>query len=112
VDEGATVIKNNFAALAVSSEPRFARDAPRLQLQVTGIIETSLPVGIGPTSLLETGTGSLTVAESPGDLVRSANDYVRALAVIPIDPAHDALVDRLVAERVVGTAKKRSLLRR
>lgn len=51
-------------------------------------------------------------ADAPGDLVRSANAYVRALAVIPIDPEHDALVDRLVADRVVGTAKKRSLVRR
>jgi hypothetical protein len=102
-----------IAALALSlSEPRIVRDEQRVQLRVTGVIETPLPMGIAPSWQLDAGTGSLKVADSPGDLVRSVDTYVRTVAVIPVDPDHDALADRLVAERVAGTAKKRSLPRR
>lgn len=47
-----------------------------------------------------------------GDLAREAAGYTRALAVIEIDPAAEAEIDRLVEERVQGTRVKRPLLRK
>ncbi|MDH5671172.1 MAG: hypothetical protein OEZ06_03430 [Myxococcales bacterium] len=107
------MIEAGAVAFALSlSEPEMARDDERIHLHVTASTETPLPVGLAPTALLDAGTGSLKLADSPGDLVRSASTYLQALAVLPINPDDDALVDRLVADRVVGTAKKRALQRR
>jgi hypothetical protein len=113
MDGGATVIDAGAFAIALTLyRTELARDEERLNVHMTGSTETPLPVGLAPTALLDAGTGSLTLAQAPGDLVRSASSYLHSLAVLPIDPEHDALVDRLVAKHVAGTSKKRPLSRR
>lgn len=84
----------------------------RVHLRVTGATETPLPAGLAPTALFEVGTGSLGMATEPGDVVRSAGRYLAAMAALPISAEDQAMVDELISERVVGTAKKRPLRRR
>jgi hypothetical protein len=75
----------------------------------TGESETPLPTDVPPTALLDLGTGSAHVESGAAELVRTARRRVAAVAVLPINPEHDALVDQLVEARVTGTARKRPL---
>jgi hypothetical protein len=45
-------------------------------------------------------------------MAREARRYAQALAVIPIDPAADQEIDRLLTSRVEGTRAKRPLPRK
>ena len=88
-------------------EPRKFVTAP------TGASETPLPYGVFPTVLRDPGTSALgPLLTDAGDLAKEAARYVRALAVIEIDPLAEAEIDRLVAERVQGTRVKRPLTRK
>lgn len=94
-------------------EAHFVERVPQIRLAQTVDTETPLPAALSPTMLLDLGTraGALPVGD-PGDLVRSASAYMRALAVIPIDPEIEARVDAAVRARVAGTAASRPLRRK
>lgn len=61
--------------------------------------------------LLVIPTGGEYVVESAADLASQAEEFVKALAVLPIDEEDDELVDRVVS-RHLSEVKTRPLLRR
>lgn len=83
-----------------------------LRYDATGSGSTPLPAGVPLPALLDPGTGVLELAVDPTHLVSSAMRYAQALAVIGIDPEAEALVDRIVNERIQGTSVKRTLPRK
>ena len=82
-----------------------------VQVQVTGSTETPLLEGLSPVFPHAFGIRDMAVEDSVFDVVAGAAAYARALAVLPIDPEADRVVDALMARRQQG-AKKRLLKRR
>lgn len=72
----------------------------RLVLHPTGAEATPSPIDIGPAGLVDQPTGQLTVVEPPEAVVRKAVRFIRAMAVLPVDPEADKRIDRLVAKRL------------
>lgn len=92
---------------------RLEQPKPRFSNNATGGSETPLPEGVFPTLLVDQGTvQTIASARDAGDMAREARRYAQALAVIPIDPAADQEIDRLLSSRVEGIRAKRPLPRK
>jgi len=92
-------------------QPPVANDA-RIVTHLTTSGGTPLPAELSLPPMPDMGTGNVYLAPDAGDLVGASLDCIRATAVLTIDPKAEALVDRLLSERVVGTKVKRRLARK
>lgn len=92
--------------------PRERADALSIGSHWTSTSETTL-VDSDLTGLWVAGTGDLEVHSSPEDLAAGVSTLLKAYAEVlpPVDPAAEARIDRLMAERQ-AEERRRPLLRR
>ena len=81
-----------------------------VRVETTCKVETPPPVDLVPW-VVTLPTGSLTVVESPDQLVQSASRYMRALAFLGIDERDEQIVDDLFARHTMRSSR-RALARR
>jgi len=84
----------------------------RVHFTATDASETPLPVDVSPSALLDAPTGCLSVTPTAGDVVRSAAEYVRSLAFLPVREEQQRIGDELMAKRLAATTCTRITRRR
>jgi len=89
-----------------------ARVEVRVHFTATDTSETPLPVDVSPSALLDAPTGRLAVTPTASDVVRSAAQYTRALAFLPVREEQQRIGDELMARRLAGTTYTRVTRRR
>ena len=76
-----------------------------VRVETTCKVETPPPVDLVPW-VVTLPTGSLTVVESPDQLVQSASRYMRALAFLGIDERDEQIVDDLFARHTMRSSRR------